>query len=301
MTPEEVAAAARARAAARRDAGEALPAGGLVIERVSTLDTSRLIDDAVIEPDLSGIRSTRRLGAPITFLKRGMLRLLGQYHGQMQAQETLFNLHSAMLVRALERRIDELETRIASSKASGERPPGAVGARARSTRSRARRWRSASGSTRGAGAARTGRRRSPPACAGSGRSTSCGWPTATCADPLLGIRTAAEAPARAAQPQAAHQPQHHAVGVDVGPTTRWPRSSVSWGDGNCRSSSRHATSSPGCRSTTRMNSSVRPDALVVPLLLDLDRLGAPRSGLPRGRRSRCSSSGGSSPTSGRTT
>jgi hypothetical protein len=55
--------------------------------------------------------STRRLGWPITAIKRGLMRLLRQYHGQLEGEETRFNVHLLAYTAGLERRIAELEAR----------------------------------------------------------------------------------------------------------------------------------------------------------------------------------------------
>jgi hypothetical protein len=70
-----------------------------------------LFEWAMIDPDLREVRSTRRLGAPVTLLKRGLVRLLNQYHAELISQQTRFNVHVLGHVRRLETRIDELERR----------------------------------------------------------------------------------------------------------------------------------------------------------------------------------------------
>ncbi|MDQ6803841.1 MAG: hypothetical protein M3065_02485, partial [Actinomycetota bacterium] len=45
-----------------------------------------LFEWAMIDPDLREVRSTRRLGAPVTMLKLGLVRLLTQYHAELIAQ-----------------------------------------------------------------------------------------------------------------------------------------------------------------------------------------------------------------------
>ena len=68
-----------------------------------------LFEWAMIDPDLREVRSTRRLGAPVTLLKLGLVRLLNQYHAELLSQQTRFNVHILGHVRRLETRIDELE------------------------------------------------------------------------------------------------------------------------------------------------------------------------------------------------
>ena len=120
MTPDPAERAlkrARDRAAAARAAGEYADA-----ERLSTLETApgeellRLHAWGFLEVDHSQIYSTRRFGAPITLLKRGLLRLLRQYHDQMLAQQTRFNLHLLAEVGRLHGRVIRLERRIAERK-----------------------------------------------------------------------------------------------------------------------------------------------------------------------------------------
>ncbi len=73
------------------------------------LTPAQLTEWALIEPDLRQVRSTRRLGAPVTALKRLLLRALGQYHAELTSQQTRFNVHLLGQVRALEHRVAELE------------------------------------------------------------------------------------------------------------------------------------------------------------------------------------------------
>jgi hypothetical protein len=68
----------------------------------------------MIEPDVREVRSTRRLGAPMTWLKLGLVRLLRQYHAQLVSQQTRFNVHMLGQVRRLEARIEELERKLES-------------------------------------------------------------------------------------------------------------------------------------------------------------------------------------------
>src|SRR5205823_5182585 len=112
-TPEEAAALAAERARAARAAGEYADADRL--EALAPLERpslERLRKWAVIEvrPDVA--RSTRRLGAPITRFKRFLLRMLLQYHNELTAQSTRFNLHVLGYLGALEDRVSELERRV---------------------------------------------------------------------------------------------------------------------------------------------------------------------------------------------
>lgn len=102
MTPEE--ALERARAARFDD-----DLSGFVIEPTDRISTEQLMEWAVIEPDPDLVYSTRRWGAPITWVKRLLLRALRQYHGQIVAEQTRFNLHVMVYVAELEDRIAALE------------------------------------------------------------------------------------------------------------------------------------------------------------------------------------------------
>jgi hypothetical protein len=111
MTPEEALAEARRRAAAARADGTNDDAAEL--ERLGRsrppTTLNKLYDWAFIEPNLRRVRSTRRLGWPITALKRLLMRLLRQYHDQLEGEETRFNVHLLAYTAGLERRIAELE------------------------------------------------------------------------------------------------------------------------------------------------------------------------------------------------
>ncbi|MCW3011250.1 MAG: hypothetical protein JWO90_1654, partial [Solirubrobacterales bacterium] len=100
---------ARARAAAARAAGGYPDLGGMTIAPRDRIGTDRLMEWAVLEPDESTMRSTRRLGAPITWFKRGLLHVLRQYHGELTAEQTRFNMHLLVHVAELEDRIARLE------------------------------------------------------------------------------------------------------------------------------------------------------------------------------------------------
>lgn len=108
--PEEALAAARAQAGERRAAGETVPAG-FAVRPVDDVGPDELFDWAVIEPDVSGLRSTRPYGAPITWAKRGLQRALAQYFRALIGEQTRFNLQVALSVAQLERRVRELEER----------------------------------------------------------------------------------------------------------------------------------------------------------------------------------------------
>ena len=113
MKPEEALEAARAAAAAARERGayadERL--GQLEIAPTDRVSVEQLFEWAVIEPDPSLVRSTRRLGAPITWVKRALARALRQELAQAYAQQTRFNMHAAVRLAELEERLERLENR----------------------------------------------------------------------------------------------------------------------------------------------------------------------------------------------
>jgi hypothetical protein len=69
----------------------------------------RLAQWAIIEPEQAEVYSTRRLGRPITALKRLQIRFLQQYLGQISAQQSRFNAEIAAHVMRLEERVAALE------------------------------------------------------------------------------------------------------------------------------------------------------------------------------------------------
>ena len=83
---------------------------GFVVDPTDKVTHEKLMEWAVIETDPELVRSTRRLGGPITWLKRTLRHLLRQELGQAYAQQSRFNLMVAT-------RLAELEDR-------AERPPG---------------------------------------------------------------------------------------------------------------------------------------------------------------------------------
>ena len=95
MRPEDALPEAQRRArAAGRSEPMGAPAGG-----PPELDDLR--EWAVIAVDPARVYSTRRGGAPITFVKRMLLRMMRQYTAELEAQQTRFN---AAVVAYLERR-----------------------------------------------------------------------------------------------------------------------------------------------------------------------------------------------------
>ena len=86
----------------------------------------RLTEWAIIEPDAEKAHSTRRLGAPITWLKRGLRRLLRQYHDDLAGQQSRFNAQIAAHVMSLDDRVRALEERLEAERRArgggGEKP-----------------------------------------------------------------------------------------------------------------------------------------------------------------------------------
>lgn len=86
------------------------------------LSTRRLVEWAILAPEEAKVYSTRRLGKPITLVKRGLVRMLRQYLNEVNAQQSRFNALVAAHVMRLEQRVEELERR-APAAADADRPP----------------------------------------------------------------------------------------------------------------------------------------------------------------------------------
>jgi hypothetical protein len=95
MTPEEALERAQ-----RASFGEDL--SGFVVQPTDELTIERLMEWAVIETDPDLIRSTRRVGAPITWFKRFLRRMIAQELGQAYAQQSRFNLMVVTRLQELE-------------------------------------------------------------------------------------------------------------------------------------------------------------------------------------------------------
>lgn len=118
MRPSEALGVARERAAAARARGAyADDLGRYCVQPAQRPGLEALLEWAVIEPDASELRSTRRLGAPLTLAKQALYRALRQYNGQVLAQQSRFNLMVAMHVAELSDRVARLEER------ADRRPP----------------------------------------------------------------------------------------------------------------------------------------------------------------------------------
>lgn len=110
-TPEDAEREAREEAQRRRAAGGYAGVGGAgaLDESIVHGAPSRelLAQWAVIEIDADEILySTRRGGAPITWFKRLLVRLLRQYFVELEARQTRFNIALLERLDALERRDD---------------------------------------------------------------------------------------------------------------------------------------------------------------------------------------------------
>lgn len=120
MKPDEALAAARAAAQAARARGAyADDLQGFAIQPTDRVSTETLMEWAVIEPDETLMRSTRRAGAPITWAKRMMLRALQQHFNELTSQQTRFNLHALVHVAELEDRIRSLEEELEEARGAG--------------------------------------------------------------------------------------------------------------------------------------------------------------------------------------
>jgi hypothetical protein len=113
--PEEAVGTARAAAAAARERGEyADELQGLTVAPTDATTVEKLLEWALIEPDVDLVYSTRRFGRPITAFKRALVWSLRQYNGQVYGQQTRFNHHIVLYARRLEDRVAELEQQVAA-------------------------------------------------------------------------------------------------------------------------------------------------------------------------------------------
>lgn len=94
---------------ARQKAGPAGPGplGETFVDDVPDLDT--IAEWAVIDVPPDVLYSARRFGGPVTGVKRLLLRLLRQYHVEVEARQTRFNIALLARLRLLEERLDSLE------------------------------------------------------------------------------------------------------------------------------------------------------------------------------------------------
>ena len=112
MQPEEAIERAQSEAQRKRAAGGYREDSAAVNELEQAIagpvTREQLREWALIDVDTSALRSTRRGGAPVTVVKRILIRLLRQYTKELEAQQTRFNV--AVLAR-----VEELEARIAAA------------------------------------------------------------------------------------------------------------------------------------------------------------------------------------------
>lgn len=114
MKPEDAVERARRSAAEARARGEyAQDLRGFGVAPTDRVSVEQLMEWAVVEPDLSHMRSTRRFGAPITFAKRLLLRGLQQYFNELTMLQARFNLHLLVRMTELEDRVIALEAEAA--------------------------------------------------------------------------------------------------------------------------------------------------------------------------------------------
>jgi hypothetical protein len=120
-SPEEALAQARAAAAAAGDEGPKDPGA---LEDPRHVSLQRLTEWAVIEPEETEVYSTRRWGAPITAIKRLLVRLMRQYMFSVSGQQTRFNVYALGELMALQERVRALEEAAAGSgQPQPESPP----------------------------------------------------------------------------------------------------------------------------------------------------------------------------------
>lgn len=98
--------AARSAAARKRADGQypGLEVGSRELGRGP--DLARLREWAIIEVDPELLRSTRRGGAPVTWFKRLLMRMMRQYTTELEAQQTRFNVAVVAYLESLEKKSD---------------------------------------------------------------------------------------------------------------------------------------------------------------------------------------------------
>jgi hypothetical protein len=116
-SPEEALAETRARAAAAAD--DEAPEESSPLEGPQPVSLQRLTEWAVIEPEETEVYSTRRWGAPITALKKLLVRLMRQYMFSVSGQQTRFNVYALGELMALQERVRALEEAAAKSAQAG--------------------------------------------------------------------------------------------------------------------------------------------------------------------------------------
>jgi hypothetical protein len=110
--PEEALELARTRAEQGRSKGIYGESGPGALEQTFVAEAPELAtlgEWAQIEVEPGVLYSTRRLGGPVTAFKRLLLRLLRQYHVEVESQLTRYNIGLLARLRLLEARLDLLE------------------------------------------------------------------------------------------------------------------------------------------------------------------------------------------------
>lgn len=106
--PEDALELARRRAAAARARGGY--AVGVGESAAPVRDVRKdLLALAAREPDFSNVRSTRALGAPVTYLKRSLLGALSEPTAELLARRRANQTGLANSIAALSERVDRLE------------------------------------------------------------------------------------------------------------------------------------------------------------------------------------------------
>jgi hypothetical protein len=108
-SPEEALAIAREAAERKRAEGVYPPRREEAVDERPSREL--LTEWAVLRGDPEAVYSTRRLGGPVTAVKRLLLRALRQYLLDLEARQTRFNVALLDRLDELERRVDELERR----------------------------------------------------------------------------------------------------------------------------------------------------------------------------------------------
>ena len=110
--PEEALELARRAVEERRAAGGYAESSGPAAEELSRpgeVPPELLREWALLSVDPELVYSTRRVGAPITLLKRVLLRLMRQYTLELEARQTRFNVALLSRLAELEGRLERLE------------------------------------------------------------------------------------------------------------------------------------------------------------------------------------------------
>jgi hypothetical protein len=114
MRPQDAVEAARRSLARKREEGAyAENLEGWRVQPPERPSTDMLLEWAIIEPDMDLVTSTRRLGAPISWVKRVLVHLMRQYTGQLASQQTRVNVHLMGRLGELDERLADLNHRVA--------------------------------------------------------------------------------------------------------------------------------------------------------------------------------------------